>query len=154
MTREFPAPEFPLAVCAQSGRSAAFVLAQHPLEVEAQFVVETGAFGRLLNDFVGLFQPATLLHVNGTEWRVETAPLSAGSALAITVRAACEFLGCAPTRNSVIARLLDAYPELEPRLRLVAQSRRRDDRVRAAQPLLAALIVAHAASVAHLVKHG
>lgn len=99
-------------------------------------------------------EPATLLHVNGTCWRSDTPPPRMAGALAATVRAACDFLGCAPTRKSVVERVVDGYPDLEPRLSPIVRSRSRDDRLRAMQPLLAAMLVAHAASVAHLMKHG
>lgn len=111
------------------------------------------AFGRLRAAALAQFQPVTLVYTNGTHWRFQRPPFTPGNVAATTVRAACAFLGCTPTPSGVVARLLDAYPELEPRLRPVAQARWRTDRVRAAQPLLAALIVAHAVSVAHLMQH-
>jgi hypothetical protein len=109
---------------------------------------------RTRTNIVALFEPRSLAHVNGTCWGMDRPKSTPHGVLALTLRAACEFLGIEPTRFAIIERLLDAYPELEPRLLPLQRATVRTDRVRAALPLLAALIIAHASSVAHLVEHG
>lgn len=143
-----------MVVTAASARDAALVLMDCPLAAPTRFTMKPPLLVRTRRNLVALFEPRTLIHVNGTRWTIQAPPLTPNGVLAITVRAACEFIGIEPTRFAIAQRLLDAYPEQEPWLLPVARAIIRTDRVRAAQPLLATMIVAHAASVAHLLKHG
>jgi hypothetical protein len=153
VTSKFVDCAFPLVVSATSTREAALVLLERPLATPARFTMKPALLRRTRDNIVALFEPLAVVHVNGTCWHVEHAPTTRGD-LSITVRCACTFLGIEPTRYAIVERLLDVYPELAPRLLPLQRANIRTDRVRAAQPLLAALIVAHACSVAHLVQHG
>lgn len=137
-----------------SARDAALVLVDRPLTSPTQFTMKPALLDRTRDNIASLFEPRTLVHVNGTCWRMERPASTAEGAVASTVRAACDFLGIEPTRFAIVERLLDAYSDLEPRLLPLQRATVRTDCVRAAQPLLAALIVAHACSVAHLIQHG
>lgn len=155
MTDEsFTVPAFPLVVTASSTRDAALVFVDRPLASPNHFTMRLASLERTSTNVAALFEPRTLVHVNGTCWRMDHPMATPKGALAMTVLAACGFLGIEPTRFAIIERLLDAYPELEARLLPLQRATVRTDRVRAAQPLLAALIVAHACSVAHLVEYG
>src|SRR5690606_42031268 len=111
-------------------------------------------FDRAVTNLVRVLARQSRVYVNGTASRPEARPPAPGGAVGLTVKSAGDWLAIEPSRVPVVKRLIDVHPEMEPRLRLVVRSTMRTDRVRAAQPLLAALIVAHAASVAHLVRYG
>jgi hypothetical protein len=150
----FPVPVFPLVVSASSARDAALVLVDRPLASLTHFTMRSPSLERTCSNIIALFEPRTLAHVNGTCWQTERPIVKINGVFALTVRAACECLGIELSRFAIIERLLDAYPELGPRLLPLQHARVRTDGVRSAQPLVAALIVAHACSVAHLLERG
>ncbi len=63
---------------------------------------------------------------------------------------ACAILGCERTLVALAKRLTEAYPEFAPRFECFAKPHLHRDRVRRTRPLLSALAVAHAASIAQL----
>ena len=162
---------FPLAVVAVSSRKAGFVVLRAPLAhdvVRSWSLRHLGAalkrralIERRILHATLWFKPAILLVTHGSRWGVESASRSRIRyilrRIPVSVRfmgleEACSILGCHRSLKAIAERLLDVHPELEPRIRhaLNAQS----SNARDIRPLLSALAVAHAVSVAHISKFG
>lgn len=152
--RAFDSLSFPLLVVAQSERRSGIALISRPFKVERARCTKK----HISEICLGGSTPRAVLVTHATRWRC--APRTSSSRqfvcpiVAISVAAACELLECAPTVQAAVARITDGYPELERRFAPLTRAIGRSDAVRNTQPLLAALMVAHAASVAHLMKHG
>lgn len=154
--------DFPVLSVALSGRGIGLALLAKPLQLNAAACWESrkGSVGvdarlqRLASE------PQRVLVTHATLWhRAPSATDVAGLHVEtecqfISVEDACRTLESEPTPSAIAERLIDAYPELSGRLERFLQAPGRTDRIRYAQPLLAALTVAHAASVEHLMKHG
>lgn len=99
-----------------------------------------GSCGLVPVDFLDRLREAIPQHVD----RLETLGLAS----------AREIIGCDQTHPAIAERLIDAYPEVGKHLAPLSLRRTRTDAVRDARPLLSALAIAHAASVAHIMKFG
>ena len=152
--------QFPLLAIAVSSRGSAFVAMPTPFQIEARASSRKPWPGRV-DRVLSWFQPRTILVAHGARWHVTRSLRDVAQALPnteqfepISLNHVCDVLGCAPTLAGVAERVMDMYPETEPRFANFLTSPRRTDRTRRARPLLSAYALAHAASFAHLVKFG
>ena len=145
---------FPLLVIAKSKRRSGIALLRRPLLLD----IARCSKKSVSRPGLRVAPPRAVFLTHATRWQAIPQPAEiaqvACPVTAIPVTAACEFLECGATVQDATQRVIDAYPQLERRLAPVLEARGRSDTVRNAQPLVAAMIVAHAVSVAHLMKHG
>jgi len=163
--------KFPLIVVALSSRKAGFAAATGPMKIDAaqSWSVRHVApderlqlLERRILRVVEKFDPETILVTHGSRWRldarVRTSFRVAAHKLGLRIaffdlEEACRILGCERRLRAAAERVVDSHPDLERRLRPVLASPT-SPAVRDRRPLLSALAVAHAASVAHLIKFG
>lgn len=163
---------FPLVVLAVSSREVGFVAATGPMRVDAarSWIVRKVAPGtrrqfveaRVL-EAVAKFDPETVLVTHGTQWSVDEATKKACLDSAMNLRLevafldlgeACDLIGCDRRLHSAAERVTDWFPRFARRLRPALAGRPDRGALRDIRPLLSALTVAHAASVAHVIKFG
>jgi hypothetical protein len=109
------------------------------------------------------FQPKSLLVTHGARWRFGTSPRQRIKVVARELGVRLDFvdleqarciLGCARQLRAVAERIVDSYPERAPLVRPFLSASTGAANARARRPTLSAMTVAHAASVAHLIKFG
>jgi len=166
--------EFPLLAVALSNRKVGFVAVESPLRMDPPELWHLRQLGgpeareratrkRLLRA-IAYYRPRTVLLAHGTRWtltpvdiraaRRVSAGISDATVEVVTVGDACKVIGCDDSLRAVTLRLCDMYPALEPKLRQFLSGSQRPVDVRDTRPMLSALAVAYAASVAHVVRFG
>ena len=152
---------FPVLALALSPRGGALVVFERPLRVSERQSWRKSTW-RYVERACASLQPRTILVTHGARfsalapvWRAAPRHTLPAGVQRETLRLedACTILGCDARLPAIAARLLDMYPEQAARLRCFGANPR-SDRARASRPLLSAFAVAHAASIAHLIKFG
>lgn len=153
-------PAFPLLVVAVSRRGCALVAMSGPLSIDARQSWRKPSW-RYVAQVASWLEPRSVLITHGSRLRSRGVPCDLPRGIlpadarteTLHLGDACAILGCIPMVTAIAARLIDMYPEQTARFRCFA-SGAQSDRARTARPLLSALAVGHAVSVAHLIKFG
>ena len=163
--------KFPLLVIALSSRRVGFAAATGPMRLDAvrswsvqhvPTVRRTCLLKRRIVQAVGRFEPRTILVTHGARWElgreVRRRIRSSAHALGLCVDLldlddACKMLGVASLRAAA-ERIADSYPERTRFVRPFLSPSAKESNARDRRPTLSAMTVAHAVSVAHLIKFG